>query len=114
MARARASGTFELLTVAAWARALGYPLGEVATGLIGRSLREIMELGGGGTGDIVAALLDEKQTPPIEVTLRSRGERRKRYRLHRRVDDYADAVFLVAEELPETSQNSGAAVDPGK
>lgn len=111
MARARASGTFELLTGAAWAHALGYLEEE----LTGRSLQDLMELGSPVPGDVVAVLLDDGHLEePIEVVLCCKGERRKRYRLHRRFDDYGGAMFLVADELSPTPENPGAALSPGK
>ena len=46
----------------------------------------------------VAAILDEQNTDSADVTLRCRGGGAKRFRLHRRVDDYLSEVFIVAEE----------------
>ena len=47
---------------------------------------------------VVAAILDERNPDPVDVTLRCRGGAPKRFRLHRRVDDYLREVFIVAEE----------------
>ena len=41
---------------------------------------------------------DERNTDPVDLTLRCRGGAAKRFRLHRRVDDYLREVFIVAEE----------------
>lgn len=94
LARVRPGGLFELLTGVAWARALGYPPQE----LNGTSLRDLMWLEKPAAMDVVAALLDEK-LQPLEVSLRCKDERRKRFRLHRRFDAYEGSVFVVADEL---------------
>ena len=96
LARVRPMGIFELLTAAAWAQALGYPPEE----LNGTSLRDLMRLEKPAATDIVTALLDEEEQP-LEVSLRCKDERRKRFSLHRRFDTYEEAVFLVADELAE-------------
>lgn len=96
LARVRPRGIFELLTAAAWAQALGYPPEE----LNGTSLRDLMRLEKPAATDIVTALLDEEEQP-LEVSLRCKDERRKRFSLHRRFDTYEEAVFLVADELAE-------------
>ena len=97
LARARPTGIFELLTAEAWARALGYPRDE----LNGTSLRGLMRLEQPAAQDVVAALLGESEAEPLEVTLRCKNERRKRYRLYRRFDAYEEAVFVLADELVE-------------
>lgn len=95
LARVRPNGTFELLTAAAWARVLGYPPEE----LNGTSLRALMRLERPAVKNIVAALLDQRELQrPLEVSLRCKNERRKRFRLYRRFDTYEEAVFVVAEE----------------
>lgn len=96
MARVRPSGIFELLSAAAWARALGYAPDELS----GKSLCELMQLEK-PAGEVVAALLDEKDVRPLDVTLRCKDERRKCFRFHRRFDPYQDAMYVVADELPE-------------
>jgi hypothetical protein len=100
LARVRPNGLFELLSAAAWARALGYRPDE----LNGRSLRRLMQLEKSAADNVVAALLDENDVQPLEVTLRCKYDRRKRFRLHRRFDPYDKAVFVVADELPEERQ----------
>jgi hypothetical protein len=95
LARVRPIGVFELLSAAAWARMLGYPPEE----LNGTSLRGLMRLEKPAAKDMVAALLDESDVQPLEVSLRCKNERRKRFRLHRRFDTYEEAVFVVADEL---------------
>jgi PAS domain-containing protein len=96
LARVRPNGLFELLSVPAWARALGYRPEELS----GRSLRMLMQLEK-PADNVVAALLDENDAQPLDVTLRCKDERRKRFRLHRRFDSYDKAVFVLADELPE-------------
>jgi hypothetical protein len=96
LARARPMGVFELLTAAAWGRALGCP----PEALNGESLRDLMRPEKPAVQDIVEALMDEKNLQPLEVTL-GKGERRKRFRLHRRFDGYEKAVFVLADELVE-------------
>jgi hypothetical protein len=105
LARARPTGIFELLTAEAWARALGYPPDQ----LNGTSLRGLMRLEKPAARDVVAALLGESEVEPLEVTLRCKNERRKRYRLYRRYDAYEEAVFLVADELVEERVEASAA-----
>jgi PAS domain-containing protein len=95
LARVRSIGIFELLSAAAWARALGYPPAE----LNGKSLRGLMRLEKPAARDVVAALLDESDLQPLEVTLRCKNGGRKR--LHRQLDTYGQAVFVVADELVE-------------
>jgi PAS domain S-box-containing protein len=107
LARVRRSGKFELLTAAAWARALGYLPEELS----GKSLRELMQLEKRAAGEVVAALLDEEDVRPLEVTLRCKDGRRKCFRVYRRVDPYEQTVFVVAddvsEERPERSMAYG-------
>jgi hypothetical protein len=97
MARARRSGIFELLSAAAWARTLGYAPDELS----GKSLRELMQLEKFAAGQVVAALLDKEDAQSLDVTLRCKDKRRKSFRLHRRFDAYQDAMYVVADELPE-------------
>jgi PAS domain-containing protein len=95
LARVRRSGMFELLTSAAWARALGYLPDELS----GKSLRELMALDKRAAREVVTALLDEGDARPLEVTLRCKDERRKCFRLYRRFDPYEQAVFVLADEV---------------
>ena len=95
MARVRPSGLFELLSVEAWASALGYAPEELS----GKPLRELIEKP--AAGRVVSALLDRQDAQPLDITLRCKDERRKRFSLHRRFDAYEEAVFLVADELVE-------------
>jgi PAS domain-containing protein len=97
LARVRRSGKFELLTAAAWARALGYLPEELS----GKALRELMPLERRAAGEVIAALLDEEDARPLEVTLRCKDERRKCFRLYRRFDPYEQAVFVLADEVSE-------------
>lgn len=97
LARVRPGGIFELLSAAAWARALGYPPAELS----GKTLRELMQLEKPAAGEVVYALLDEGNPQPLDVTLRCKDERRKCFRFHRRFDPYQDAIYVVADELPE-------------
>jgi PAS domain-containing protein len=94
LARVRSTGAFELLSAAAWARALGYSSEE----LEGKSLRALMELEVPDGGELVAALFDQTHGKAIDVTLRCKDERRKRVRLHRRFDPHEAAVFVIADE----------------
>lgn len=94
MARVRPSGLFELLSVEAWARALGYAPDELS----GKPLRELIERP--APGRVVSALLDQDDAQPLDITLRCKDEQRKRFRLHRRFDPYQDAMYVVADELP--------------
>jgi len=97
MARVRPSGLFELLSAAAWARALGYTADELS----GKALSELMPLEGRAARQVVAELLDQKGTHSLEVTLRCKDQGRKYFRFHRRFDPYQEAVYVVADELAE-------------
>lgn len=105
LARIRASrASFELLTADAWARALGYPAEE----LIGKSLCELLPLDAPAASELVSVLLDEKDSRPLDVTLRCKDRRRKVFRFHRRVDPYGEAIFVLAEELAFAVEQTGA------
>jgi PAS domain-containing protein len=96
LARIRRSGLFELLTAAVWARTLGYRPVELS----GRALGELLH-GKPDAAELVAALLDERDDRrPLEITLQCKDQRRKRFRLHRRIDPYERDVFVLAEEIP--------------
>jgi hypothetical protein len=96
LARVRPSGLFELLSADAWAHALGYRPEELS----GKLLRELVHEKP-ATRELVAALLDEGDTQPLDVTLLCKDERRKCFRLHRRFDPYDRTVILFADELPQ-------------
>lgn len=105
LARIRARrASFELLTAAAWARALGYADEELS----GKPLRELMALGAPAAHELLAALLDEDDARPLDVTLRCKDRRRKVFRFHRRVDPYGEAIFVLAEELSFAAEQTGA------
>lgn len=97
MARVQPSGLFELLSAAAWARALGYAPHELS----GKSLCELMPLETPAAGELVAALLGKMDSQPLEVTLRCKDERRKSFKFHRRFDPYQDQMYVVADEVSE-------------
>ena len=104
LAKASFNGTFELLT-AAWERALGYGREEI----VGKTLGKLMRSGQPGT--VVAAILDEGNTDPVDLTLRCRGGGAKRFKLHRRFDHYLREVFIVAEEMHLTVHEAQAGDD---
>lgn len=91
LARVRFNGTMELLTDA-WETVLGYTADEFA----GKTLAELMR--SPAPEAVVAAILDERHRDPVDLTLRCRDGTAKRFRVHRRFDDYGRQVFLVAEE----------------
>ena len=95
LARIRPGGAFELLSPAAWARVLGYSPEELS----GKWLHELMPADRPAASELTAALLGEQEFPPVEVTLRCKDERRKSFRLYRRLDPYDHAVFVLADEL---------------
>ena len=95
LARVLRGGVFELLSAAAWVRALGYPPDELS----GKWLHDLMPLEQPAASEIVAALLGEKDVQPLQVTLRCKDERRKAFRLHRRFDPYDHAMFVLADEV---------------
>jgi hypothetical protein len=92
LARAHADGSLELLT-GAWALALGYGREELSR----KTLGDLM-----GSGEraaaLIAAILDDDGTGAVKVKLRCRDGKHKHFDLHRRHDEYEQAVFLVAEE----------------
>ena len=100
LARVDPDGTLELLT-AAWEKALGYARREFA----GKTLRQLMHASIAATAAIVAAILDERNMDPIDLTLRTRDGAAKRLTLHRRYDAYTRKMFIVAEE---TSAGGGS------
>ena len=95
LARIRPGGAFELLSAAAWARVLGYSPQELS----GKWLHDLMPLDSPPASEVAAALLDEQDSPPMELTLRCKDERRKSFRLHRRLDPYDRAMFVLADEV---------------
>ena len=95
LARAHFNGTLELLS-AAWELVLGYGRREFE----GKTLSQLMGSTTTEAAEVVVAILDERKTAPVELTLRSRSGEAKRLRLHRRLDAYANEVFIVAEETP--------------
>lgn len=95
LARLDPRGRFELLTAAPWARALGYPLAELS----GKPLRELIPLAHDAAHGVVAALLDAVDTRPLDVTLRCKDERLKRFRFYRRYDSDDRMIFVLADEI---------------
>jgi len=95
LARVNANGTLELLT-AAWERFLGYGRQE----FVGKTLRELMRSSSAAAARTVAAILDERNMDPVDLTVRSRGGEDKCLRFHRRHDAYTHKMFIVAEETP--------------
>lgn len=109
MARVQPTGIFELLSPAAWARTLGYALDE----LRGKSFCELMPLEKRAADEVVAALLDEKAVHALQVTLRCKDEHRKFFRFHRRFDPHGDAIYVVADEVPEDlAEDHGRTASP--
>ncbi len=105
LARVRPSGTFELLTTGAWARALGYPPAE----LFATSLRELLQLDAAAASRVVAALLDASDDQPLEVTLRCGDGQAKSFRFHRRYDSHGQAMFILADELECAAEQTARA-----
>ena len=95
MARVHPSGLFELLSAKAWAGALGYAPSELS----GKSLRGLIAKP--TPSRVVSALLDREDAEPLEITLRCKDRQRKSFRLYRRFDPYQDAMYVVADEIPE-------------
>ena len=95
LARADLNGTLELLT-AAWERVLGYGPHEFK----GKTLCQLIWSSQTAAADAVAAILDERNMGPVDLTVRCRGGEAKCFRLHRRLDAYANKMFIVAEETP--------------
>lgn len=93
LARANFNGTLELLTVA-WQRVLGYGRDEFD----GKTLGHFLWSRKTAAADAVAAILDERNMDPVDLTVRCRSGEAKPLRLHRRLDAYTHEVFIVAEE----------------
>jgi hypothetical protein len=93
LAKATHSGTLELLT-AAWERLLGYGREEFA----GKTLRQLLRSNKAAAARAVAAILDEDDMSPVEITVRCRRGQAKRLRLHRRFDAYSRKMYILAEE----------------
>ena len=93
LAKATYTGTLELLT-AAWERLLGYGREEFA----GKTLRHLLRSNEAAAARAVAAILDEGNMEPIEITVRCRRGEAKRLRLHRRFDAYSRKMYILAEE----------------
>lgn len=93
LARASFDGTLELLTVA-WSRALGY--GRLELG--GKTLRQLMWSNRAAAADAVAAILEEHNMDPVDVTVCCRDGAAKHFRLHRRHDVLAQKMFITGEE----------------
>lgn len=106
LARVNSNGTLELLT-AAWERLLGYGRQE----FVGKTLRQLMRASRTAAARTVAAILDERNMDPVELTVRSRGGEAKCLRLHRRHDAYTSKMFIVAEET--SASESGYIADHG-
>ena len=93
LARAHCDGTLELLT-AAWGRMLGYGRYEFS----GKTLGHLMH-SGERLAATVAAILDDANMDPVDVTLRCRRGETKTLRLHRRYDAHTPQMFIFAEEV---------------
>ncbi|HET7366512.1 MAG TPA: hypothetical protein VFJ70_23310 [Burkholderiales bacterium] len=91
LARASCSGRLELLT-AAWERLLGYGRHEFTAKTFGELMKSDK------AAATVAAILDQQNMEPVDLTLCCRNGKRKSLRLHRRFDEYGDRMFIVAEE----------------
>jgi hypothetical protein len=100
-ARASSNGTLELLT-AAWERVLGYGRHEFT----GKMLSKLMP--SGKPAATVAAILDQENMEPVELTVRCRDGKAKRLRFHRRFDEYMHKMFIVAEETQESEQRQSS------
>jgi hypothetical protein len=94
LARASFNGRFELLTTA-WERLLGYERQEFSAKTLGQLMMS------GEAAATVAAILDHQSMEPVDLTLCCRNGKRKSLRLHRRFDEYADRMFILAEETRE-------------
>ena len=95
LAKATYNGTLEFLT-AAWERLLGYGREEFA----GKTLRQLLRSNKAAAARAVAAILDEDNMEPIEITVRCRRGEAKRLRLHRRFDAYSRKMYILAVETP--------------
>jgi hypothetical protein len=93
LARAHLDGTLELLT-AAWGRMLGYGRYEFS----GKTLGHLIS-SGERLAATVAAILDDANMDPVDVTLRCRRGETKTLRLHRRYDAHTPQMFIFAEEV---------------
>jgi hypothetical protein len=104
LARAKFDGTMQLLT-AAWENALGFGRRELADKTLGELMRSARPEA------VVAAILDESHCAPVDLTLRCASGAAKRFRFHRRVDDYLRQVFIVAEQKPSSVHDAALSPD---
>jgi hypothetical protein len=102
LARANFNGTLELLT-AAWERVLGYGRRE----LEGKTLGQLMGSSRTAAADTVVAILEERSMDPVDLTVLSRAGEAKSLRLHRRLDAYADKIFILAEQAAAPAVRAG-------
>ena len=102
LARVSVGGTLELLT-AAWEKVLGYGRRE----LQGATLCQLMGTSQAAAAEAVEAILDQADMSPVDLTLRSRAGDAKLLRLHRRLDAYANKIFILAEESPAPAVRVG-------
>src|SRR6185436_5480336 len=110
LAKACLDGTLELLT-AAWKRLLGYGHHEFT----GKTLDQIMEPGK-PVATVIAAIFDERNPAPVELRVRSRDGQCKCLKLHRWFDSDERtglAVFIVAEETPDSDTEPPAELSTG-
>jgi hypothetical protein len=96
LARASFNGRFELLT-AAWERLLGYGRQEFTAKTLGGLMKSDQ------AAATVAAILDHENMEPVDLTVCCRNGKRKSLRLHRRFDEYAGKMFILAEETQEAA-----------
>jgi hypothetical protein len=81
---------------------LGYGRGEIA----GKTLSKLMRPAKPAV--TVAAILDKENMAPVELTVRCRDGKAKCLRLHRRFDEYAHKMFIVAEETQESERRQSS------
>jgi hypothetical protein len=93
LARATFKGTLELLT-AAWGRVLGYRPEEFN----GKTLCDLMGSNQSAAARAVAAILDERNLDPVNLTVHRRDGTAEGLTFHRRLDEYSREIFIVAEE----------------
>ena len=94
LARASFNGRFELLT-AAWERLLGYGRQEFTAKTLGGLMKSDK------AAATVAAILDQQNMQPVDLTVCCRNGKRKSLRLHRRFDEHGERMFIVAEEMQQ-------------
>jgi PAS domain S-box-containing protein len=96
LASADFDGTLQLMS-SGWERVFGYRRGE----LQGKTLAHLLWSDRGATAGAVAAILDKRDTRPVDLRIRCRDGRAKCLRLNRLYDKPGHSMRIVGEEIAD-------------